>query len=54
MNERVWSIGGMILAGETEVLGEKPDLVPLGWYRTRAFAVGGWQTLKTKINLNYT
>jgi hypothetical protein len=23
MNERVWCIGGMILTGETEVLGEK-------------------------------
>jgi hypothetical protein len=23
MNERVWSIGGMILTGKTEVLGEK-------------------------------
>jgi hypothetical protein len=23
MNESVWSIGGMILTGETEVLGEK-------------------------------
>jgi hypothetical protein len=23
MNERVWSNGGMILSGETEVLGEK-------------------------------
>jgi len=23
MNECVWSIGGMILSGETEVLGEK-------------------------------
>jgi len=23
MNECVWSIGGMILTGETEVLGEK-------------------------------
>jgi hypothetical protein len=23
MNERVWNIGGMILTGETEVLGEK-------------------------------
>jgi hypothetical protein len=23
VNERVWSIGGMILTGETEVLGEK-------------------------------
>jgi len=23
MNEGVWSIGGMILTGETEVLGEK-------------------------------
>jgi hypothetical protein len=23
MNERLWSIGGMILTGETEVLGEE-------------------------------
>jgi len=23
MNERMWSVGGMILTGETEVLGEK-------------------------------
>jgi hypothetical protein len=44
----------MILAGEAEVLGEKPDLLPLVWYRTRAFAVAGWLTQKTKINMNYT
>jgi hypothetical protein len=29
MIEWVWSIGGMILTGESEVLGEKPVLVPL-------------------------
>jgi len=23
MTERIWSVGGMILTGETEVLGEK-------------------------------
>jgi hypothetical protein len=50
INERVWSIGGMILTGETEVLGEKPITVPLcppqisyglTWDRTRTFAVRG-------------
>jgi len=34
-------------------LGKKPDIVPLGWYRTRTFAVGGWRTLKANINQNY-
>jgi len=29
MNECVWGIGGMILAVETEVLGEKADQVLL-------------------------
>jgi len=29
MNEWVWGIGGMILTGETEVLGEKADQVLL-------------------------
>jgi hypothetical protein len=29
MNERVWSFGGMIMAGKTEILGEKPVPMPL-------------------------
>jgi hypothetical protein len=29
VSELVWSIGGMILTGETEILGRKLDPVPL-------------------------
>jgi len=29
VNEWVWSVGGMILTGKTEVLGEKPVTVTL-------------------------
>jgi hypothetical protein len=48
----VWSIGGMILTGKTEVLGEKPVTVPLcqpqisqvlALHRTRTSAVWGWR-----------
>jgi hypothetical protein len=50
----------MILTGETQVLGEKPLLVPLcppqishelAWYRTRATAMQGGQLIAlTKLN----
>jgi hypothetical protein len=37
MNERVWSIGGMILTGETGVLGEK---------HYTASVVDGWMSME--------
>jgi hypothetical protein len=55
MNEWVWSVGGMILTGETEVLGEKPVQVPLihrspewtGEESNRSSAVRGrWLTFR--------
>ena len=62
-----WSICGMMLTGETEVLGEKPVLLPpcppqiwyrLIWDRIRTSAVRGlWLTswgFKTDIGLNYS
>jgi len=50
MNQLIWTIGGKILTGETEVFGENPVPVPLCrtqisywlvWDWNRAFAVGG-------------
>jgi len=37
MNQRVWSNGGMILTGETEVLGEK---------HYTAWVVDGWMSME--------
>ena len=57
MDEWVWSNGGMILTGETEVLGEKPFPLPLPQILLWAAASRGLELssgviLKTNIKIN--
>jgi len=49
MNERVWSVGGMALTGETEVLGECQfvhHMAYVNWYgiepKTPRWETGDW------------
>ena len=54
-----WSIGGMVLTGEADVLGGKPDTVPLCTSqiskglvldRTRSSAKSGWRLLTSAVS----
>jgi hypothetical protein len=52
MNERVWSIGGIILTGETEELGEKPVPVPVYNYLPQISHGRAWNRIRALEDKN--